>query len=151
MKNFIKYLLILTINFYTKSSTGQVTKATATGAFGRYGQCTSGRGICGIEADNLNAKSTTAEFNIEKENDSTLILKIQKTKISVADEVVLFGKHLYEFSKDEAKYFKMDIALPLAQATKLALQVANKYNNIPMGTYLVNSFDSYFLIELKLR
>jgi hypothetical protein len=123
-------------------------KSTAT--FGRYGDCTTGRGICGIDADNLNAKSIISKFSIEKENDSTLVLKIFNNRIVATDEVSLFGKASTDFAKSEQMNFQMDVDLPLNNYTKLSLQL-DKCSKILSGLYPVIKFDSYYLVELKLK
>ncbi len=126
-------------------------KSNAIGSFGRYGDCTTGRGICGIDAENLNAKSATAKFCIEKENDSTLILKIFNSRISQTDETNLFGKTTDGFGKTEQMFFKMDVDLPISSASKTILNLSNEYSKILNGMYPVAKFDSYYLIELKLH
>jgi hypothetical protein len=123
----------------------------ANGSFGRYGDCTTGRGICGIDTDNLSDKSTTAKFSIEKENDSIVILKIFIKRISQFEEINILGKAAANFEKSEQMYFKMDVDLPFANTTKIILQLANNYSKIQSGLYPVVKFDSYYMVELKLK
>ncbi len=149
---FIGIAICMSVFICAKSfaqSTMLYNKETA--SFGRYGNCTTGRGICGIDADNLNARSATAKFCIEKENDSTVVLKIFKARISLTDEVNLFGKASANFEKSEQMYFKMDADLPFTSASKTTLHLSNKYSKILNGLYPVVKFDSYYLIELKLN
>ena len=127
------------------------SKNDAGSSFGRYGDCTTGRGICGIDADNINNKSTTAKFFVEKENDSTLILKIFNSSISLADEISLFGKACADFEKTEQIYFKMDVDLPLTTAAKTSLYLPANNLKIASGLYMAVRFDSYYMIELKLK
>lgn len=129
----------------------EYNKSAASGTFGRYGDCTTGRGICGIDSDNLNARSATTKFCIEKENDSTVILKIFGSRISQADEINLFGKTIAAFEKTEQIYFKMDVDLPFTNASKTSLNISNQYSKILNGLYPVIKFVSCYLIELKLR
>lgn len=137
----------VTVNLFAQTTI--LNKNTV--GFGRYGNCTTGRGICGIDADNINSKSSVAKFSIEKENDSTVILKIFNDRISALDEVSLFGKTAGDFEKSEQMYFKMDVDLPFTTVTKTGLHLSSNYSKILNGIYPVIKFDSYYLVELKLH
>jgi hypothetical protein len=119
--------------------------------FGRYGNCSSGRGICGIDANNLDSKTNAAKFYIEKENDSVVVLKIHKQKITQADELILFGKAVTDFAKTEQVYFKMDADLPFENSAKEILGLKEQYSKILTGIYPVVKFNDYYLVELKLQ
>lgn len=148
MKQIICFLIA--INFCINLFSQNKVAAKTTASFGRYGDCSTGRGICGIDVDNLDAKSTVSKFLIEKENDSTLVLKIFNNRIDIADELILFGKSSVEFAKVAQIFFTMDVDLPLNNNTKSSLQLG-KYSKILNGIYPVVKFDSYYLVELKLN
>lgn len=145
---------ILFSSLLVKETCGQKivsNKSDAGSTFGRYGDCTTGRGICGIGADNLDSKSSTAKFIVEKENDSTIVLKIFKNKISSIEEVNLFEKSRTNLKKNEVIYFKMDVDLPIENAVKTGLGLQAKNFKIGSGYYLTVQYDSYYMIELKLK
>lgn len=126
-------------------------KTHANSTFGRYGDCTTGRGICGIGVDNLDSKSTTAKFIIERENDSTIVLKIFKDKISTVEEENLFDKSTHSFETAKQIFFKMDVDLPITTSVKINLHLPTKNVKINSGLYLAVEYDSYYMIELKLK
>ncbi len=142
-------LLILTITspFY---SIAQSAKSSNTGDFGRYGDCSTGRGICGVGTDNI-ATNGKSNFSIEKKNDSIIILKLYKANISNAKEAAVYGKALQDFAASEKIYFKMDIDLLLDANTKSSLRIGNNYFKIPAGNYLLTSNTDYYFTEIKLQ
>lgn len=147
----MKFLLTITMLIIVENTFCQTTKINDSGDFGRYGDCSTGRGVCGIGIDNLNAKSTTARFLIEKKNDSVVQMKILKVKLQLLDEVAVFGKNINDFTIREKKYFLLEEDLPLDIDVITLLLLKNKYTRITKGLFAIVEYQNYYLIELKLN
>ena len=107
-------------------------------SFGRRTGCI-GSGVCAIEKPENYHKSTyDALGTIEIVRDN-IILKINKSSISVADAQVQF--------KDQT--FRMEEKLPLSESLTAAIGI-DQNRNIPTGTYtVVESKDHYEIMFLK--
>lgn len=122
--------------------------------FGRYADCTTGRGLCGIIVENIQAEQrvtdTTQKFWLQSKTDSTLLLKISRSNITPEDEYKIFGAPLASFQKDEPVYFHLDAAVPVEPALVKMLGLPEKTTTIKAGSYLLERTAPYFITELKL-
>ncbi len=145
MKFIKQYVLILVIIIT------QFLTATAQ-EFGRYGDCTTGRGICSFSPENIGEKSVSSnpKFSLIAETETTILLKIYKPNITPDEEMKLFGKAVKDFLPDEKMYFIMDADLPLDAKTISSLKLLPKFQKIPAGSYLVTSFTAFYIAEIKL-
>ncbi len=151
IKNILPLLFITIISTYC---TAQSAKSSSGGGdFGRYGDCSTGRGICGVGAENLASSkpNSNAKFTIEKKNESTIILKLMKANIPINQEAAVFGKAIQDFATTEKMYFKMDIDLPIDATITSSLKISSKYFKIPAGNYLLTNNAYYYSTEIKLQ
>ena len=130
------YILIILIFFTTNATENNTTDVHL--SFGRRTGCI-GSGVCAIEKpDNYNKSTYDALGTIEVVRDN-IILKINKSSISVADAQAQF--------KD--KTFRMEEKLPLSENLTAAIGV-DQNRNIPTGTYtVIESKDHYEIMFLK--
>ncbi len=143
-----KILLSVTVLFAMHARTQAQT-------FGRYADCTSGRGICGIGIENIRSEGgqdiTTQKFMVEYKTDSSLLLKIVKANIDQSDEYRIFGTSLATLPKNEPLRIYIDLAVPVSDELRNRLGIAAKYTSIAAGEYAATKSDQFFITELKLH
>lgn len=123
--------------------------------FGRYADCTTGRGICGVQTENIGDEGPLRiggqKFFIRSKTDSTLELVLVKANISYADEPKIFGSHIAELPNKKPTSIYIDAAVPLTEAQRLRLGVATQYSAVAPGIYTVTDTESFFISTLKLQ
>jgi hypothetical protein len=143
-----KILLSATILFALHTHTKGQT-------FGRYADCTTGRGICGIGIENMQGEGgpeiTNQKFMVEYKNDSTLQLRIVKANIELADEFRIFGSTLAALPKNEVPRIYIDLAVPVSEELRNRLGIPAKYTSIAAGVYVAAKTAQYYITELKLH
>jgi hypothetical protein len=147
----MKLFLILFMLISIEKAISQTTKIVDSGDFGRYGDCTTGRGICGIGVDDLNTKSTTSNFLIEKKNDSVLLMKVSKMKLTAEQEIALLGKQSNEFEAKEKKFFILEEDIFLDFIVISTLKLNKACASLQKGIFPIIEYQNYYLIELKLN
>jgi hypothetical protein len=123
-------------------------------SFGRYADCTTGRGICGIGIENIGDEAThitSQKFIIGYKTDSTLQLRIVKDRITAADEVKIFGSTVASLPKGEPVKAYVDLAIPVTEMLRSLLTIPAKYTTIAAGIYTASSTGNFFITELKLQ
>lgn len=123
--------------------------------FGRYADCTTGRGLCGVSTDNIGDENPlrigTQKFFIRPKTDSTLELVLIKANITTADEYKIFGASLASLPLKKPASIFIDVAVPLDEAQRSRLGIAAKYTAIAAGEYAVVVTETFFISELKLQ
>lgn len=151
MKKLISFGIALFITTVLVAQNQQYYATNIT--FGRYGDCSSGRGICGFGQTKIVAMENieNEKYVIYKDADSSLLLRIYKSHITKTDEVQLFGKVISEFNKDEKMHFKMDADFTASYQIENVINTSSSnFKKIQSGLYQVQSHLNYYLIELKL-
>jgi hypothetical protein len=126
------------------------TKATtfAKLTFGRYGADCSGRGTC-----SFNTQATKAQANtklIYNKNES-LTLIIDRTKITLEDEIKIVGKQLTKNSKVNDFLFVMEDDFILDTTQQSNLKLPNDLSYIPKGNYPIQITNDTYIITIKLK
>jgi hypothetical protein len=122
--------------------------------FGRYAECTTGRGICGIGIENveegLELNAGSSKFIVRRRTDSTLLLKLVKANITAEEELRIFGKPLAQLPKHEPIRIYIDDAVPLSSEVRSLLAIPAAYSILIPGVFVVTDSGAYFITELKL-
>jgi hypothetical protein len=119
--------------------------------FGRYGDCSTGRGICGIGTANLDERPTTQKFILAPQTDSSIQLIISIKNINLTDEIKILGKALSQVSIKAIPLFIMDMDLPIAESYKSILKLPLSISKIVMGSYVPIITDDKIIINLKVK
>lgn len=123
--------------------------------FGRYADCTTGRGICGVQTENIGDEGPLRmggqKFFIRSKTDSTLELVLVKANISYADEPKIFGSHVAELPNKKPTSIYIDAAVLLTEAQRLRLGIATQYSAVAPGIYTITDTETHFLSTLKLQ
>jgi hypothetical protein len=144
MKKETLKLVLLSIFFIT------VQKGNAQ-TFGRYGDCSTGRGICGIGTTNFEERLTTQKFILAPQTDTSIQLVISLKNISLADEIKIFGKVLSQISIKAIPLFVMEADLPIAESYKSILKLPLIISKITMGSYASMIIEDKIIINLKVK
>jgi hypothetical protein len=122
--------------------------------FGRYADCTTGRGICGIGIENIDEGIEwfpgDRKFIISRLTDSTLQLRLVKANITVADEPHIFGAALASLPADEPLRIYIDDAVPISSMVRKLLVIPDAFKMVAAGIFTVTETDTYLITELKL-
>jgi hypothetical protein len=122
--------------------------------FGRYADCTTGRGICGIGIENTGNETTqvtSQKFIVEHKTDSTVQLRIVKANINAEDEYKIFGTSVNAIPKNAPLYIYIDRAVPISNELRNRLAIAAAYTSISAGIYTASKTDQFYITELKLQ
>jgi hypothetical protein len=123
--------------------------------FGRYADCTTGRGICGVQTENIGDEGPlrvgSQKFFIRPKTDSTVELVLVKANITSADEHKIFGSSLAALPQKKPSYVYIDNAVPLTESQRGLLGMANRYSAVAPGVYAVVVTETFFISELKLQ
>lgn len=124
-------------------------------SFGRYADCTTGRGICGVQTENIGEEGPlrigSQKFFIRNKTDSTLELVLVKANITHADEPKIFGSMVAELPFKKPISIYIDVAVPLTEAQRLRLGMATQYSAVAPGIYAITDTESFFIVTLKLQ
>jgi hypothetical protein len=123
--------------------------------FGRYADCTTGRGICGIQTENIGDKEplrvATQKFILRYQTDSTVQLVLIKANMNSTDEYKIFGTRLAMLPDKKPGFVYLDEAVPLTKTQLGRLGMPAKYSALAPGAYTVVVTETYFISELKLQ
>lgn len=123
--------------------------------FGRYADCTTGRGICGVQTENIGDEGplriANQKFIIRHYTDSTLQLVLVKAHITTTDEYKIFGTALAMLPDKKPVFVYLDEAVPLTKTQLERMGMSSKYTALAPGTYSVTVTETYFISELKLQ
>ena len=132
-------MLKLTITFVVISLSSfsysqiQAKVAETQASFGRNGYDCSGRGACSFTANKTSG--SVLDKSASKITENTIVLQINRTAISSADEVKIAGKLFSEFKINEEAFFVQQEDLLLNTTTVVNLSLDPKYVRIAAGTY----------------
>jgi len=148
MKNILSLLPLL---FFSAIGSAQTTQSGTTKVtFGRYSNCTSGRGVCSFSiAKSENGISST--YNTRKINETTFVVQLNKAAIAIEDQIKIAGKPFHQLKENETFLFDQNEALLLDLLTLQNMEIDKKYNTIHPGSYqmIVNKESIEILFVLK--
>ncbi|MCP4052318.1 MAG: hypothetical protein GY739_04475 [Mesoflavibacter sp.] len=143
MKKII-YIAMLCLPFIALSQANKLsTEANLT--FGRHSLDCSGRGTCSFTSPDNKQANTEIIYN----KDNTLSLIIDRTRITMEDELKITGQNLQETYRSEDLTFVMeeDFEIPIEIKTKLNMSS----NLIVKGTYPIQVNETHFIITITLK
>jgi hypothetical protein len=136
-------VLILIKLFFNNCLNGQ--------SFGRYGDCTTGRGICGIDSENLSLIVNKQKFTLIGKSDTSILLTIYLKNLLPNDEVSILGKSFDKISIKDKLIFIMDNDLLLTPLQKDKLLLPKNCSKIINGNYIPMFVEDKILINLKIK
>ena len=126
-----------------------VCKVGVSQQFGRYGDCNSGRGVCGIGADETIEKSSS-KYVLQKYGNDSLIIKLLKGNISSEDELLIFGKKIINIMDYNKETFIIEQNLLIPENVKTILAIPKKVIGIKLGNYRIVNELNYYKVYVKL-
>lgn len=130
-----KLYLFLAICSTTCALSQTAKSASTETTFGRYNNCSSGRGACGITINEAESGKLSANIYSKTMSEHSFILTISRNSLVREDEIRIAGKPFKDISPDEQlKFVQEDVLL----VSKLSLQNLNldlNANKIYPGSY----------------
>ncbi len=127
------YLLVLLLPL-TLAAQDETTVSTSS-TFGRYNNCTSGRGACGITIDPSNNGKHAAAIYSKTMSEQSFILTINRTALVAEDEIRIAGKRFSEIQPDEQLQFVQEETLLVSGISLQNLRLDRSANKIYPGIY----------------
>lgn len=111
--------------------------------------CNGGFSFCTIEA-NSNETSLTQKFLLQKISETELQFIIIIKELTNEEQKVIFGKEIYEISKEDRFNFNQDYDFQLDADCIKALELKSKNSTIKNGKYPITLTNDKAIIILKL-
>lgn len=135
MKKIYSFISMLLLPAAVAVTHAQTAGKTSSASFGRLGgDCSSGRGVCSFNSNNVLATGST-ERSARKLTETSFVLKIVRSVISGQDEMRILGKPFADLSAQERPTFTQTDALTLDVTSLGNLGLNTEYNKILPGSY----------------
>ena len=146
MKN--KLLLpILFISFFT---VGQTSSGNSQVTFGRYSNCTSGRGLCSFSVSKTENEMLSV-FKTHKISENIVVLEVRKSSITIENQIKIAGKPFSDLKENEELFFIQTENFIIDETTLLNLGIERKYNKINPGNYQMIAAKDKITITFSLK
>ncbi len=129
------YLLILVASSFSVTAQTNQKKASTETTFGRYNNCSSGRGACGITinvAENGKQLPNTYSKNM---SEHSFILTINRSSLAREDEIRIAGKPFKDIRPEEQLQFLQEDILLVSKLSLQNLNLEISANKIYPGSY----------------
>lgn len=134
MRHLTVLLAVVLAPLFCVSQSISKTADTQT-TFGRYGNCTSGRGLCGITVSESTPSKPTAGNYSKIISEQSFILTLNRSNLRPEDEIRIAGKPLSQIRPDENLYFTQMDPLLVSKLSLQNLEMGVSANTIYPGNY----------------
>lgn len=96
--------------------------------------CSGGLGLCTVTPSQTN-KTSMKNFNVIKQSETTMLLQIEPSKLSIEEQTLFFGKEYSKIAPNEVLEFIQDEDFLFEENTLLYLGFNTKYPWLKKGKY----------------
>jgi hypothetical protein len=97
--------------------------------------CIGGSGLCSVSSTTSKTQSNMSNFTIKKQTDTSMIIEIVTTKLTIEEQIQFFGKEYSKLNAKEELLFIQDSDFIFDFNTLLYFELDTRYRLLKKGSY----------------